>query len=213
MLTLKKIFKTYLLAGTLVLVPIIGTFLILRLIIEWSDALIRSLLPASVHPDSFFGMHIPGLGLLWTLIIILVVGSITHLYVGKKAVELGDRLIGKIPFGRGIYNGMKQLTNTLFHRDQSKFRSVVAVEYPRKGLWMLGFVTSDSSGEIKNIDMRPMVNIFIPTTPNPTSGFLVIVPKEDVKFLSMTVEEAFKFIISGGIIHGKNEACSRNQEV
>jgi uncharacterized membrane protein len=197
---LKKIFKRYMIAGTAVLVPLIGTYLILKFIIISADDLAMSLLPARLHPDELFGKDIPGLGLIATIILILIVGIFTRLYFGKKLVQLGDYIMSKIPLGRGIYSGIKQFMTAILTRSEEKFKSVVAVEYPRKGCWVLGFVTAEPISQIRRIDEKRLLNIFIPTTPNPTSGFLIMVPEEDTRPLDMGIDEAFKLLISGGII-------------
>lgn len=187
-------------AGTAVLVPLIGTYLILKFIILSADDLAISLLPARLHPDELFGKDIPGLGLIATIILILIVGILTRLYFGKKLVQLGDYIMSKIPLGRGIYSGIKQFMSAILTRSEEKFKSVVAVEYPRKGCWVIGFVTAEPIPQIRRIDERRLLNIFVPTTPNPTSGFMIMVPQEDTKPLDMGIDEAFKLLISGGIV-------------
>lgn len=197
---LKKRFKGYLLAGTIVLLPLIGTLLILKTIIIWADELIISLLPSSIQPNVLLGYNIPGIGLIVTFVMIIAVGILTRLYFGRKLVQLGDLAISKIPLGRGIYSAIKKLMATVMGKDNDKFKSVVAIEFPRKGLWSIGFVTGDAIDSIQSFEERKYVNVFVPTTPNPTSGFLVMSPREELKPLTINIESAFKLIISGGII-------------
>mgnify|MGYP001600979765 CR=1 FL=1 len=199
-LELKKKFKGYLLAGTIVLLPLIGTLLILKTIIIWADELIISLLPDRIQPNVLLGYSIPGIGLIVTFVVILAVGVLTRLYFGRKLVQIGDSIISKIPLARGIYSAIKKLMATVMGKDSDRFKSVVAIEFPRKGLWSIGFVTGDAINVVQSFEERKYVNVFVPTTPNPTSGFLVMSPKEELKPLSISIESAFKLIISGGII-------------
>lgn len=198
---LKTIFKKYMIAGTAVLVPLIGTYLILKFIILSIDNMMISLLPLRFQPQQIFGQYVPGLGLIATIILILFMGLLTRLYIGKMLMNMGDRIISKIPLGRGIYSGMKQFVSTVISGRKDKFKSVVVIEYPRKGCWVIGFLTSESMGCVQGLADDTMVNVFVPTTPNPTSGYLAIIPKRDVRRLDIGVDEAFKIIISGGIVH------------
>ncbi len=196
---LKTLVKSWLVAGTAVMVPLIGTYLILKFIILSIDDLFISFMPENLHPSKIFGIDIPGVGLIATIAIILVVGGITRMYVGKTLVGWGDRIIAKIPLGRGIYKSIKQFVSAITSDKSKKFRSVAAVEYPRRGCWMIGFVTGDYEMQTGELRER-MVSIFIPTTPNPTSGFLIYIPREDMRTLPISVEEAFKLIVSAGIV-------------
>lgn len=198
---LKTIFKKYMIAGTAVLVPLIGTYLILKFIILSIDNMAISLLPLRFQPQQIFGQYIPGLGLIATLILILFMGLLTRLYIGRMLMSMGDAIISKIPLGRGIYSGMKQFVATIISGRKDKFKGVVAIEYPRKECWVIGFLTSDSMKCVQDLSDDTMVNVFVPTTPNPTSGYLAIIPKRDVRHLDIGVDEAFKIIISGGIVH------------
>ncbi|MFH1830373.1 MAG: DUF502 domain-containing protein [Pseudomonadota bacterium] len=208
---MKNIFKKYFLAGLAVLLPLVITLLILKFFIVSVDQLVISLLPKRIQPSMLFGIDIPGFGFIITILLILAIGVFTRLYVGRKFVQLGDRIISKIPIGAGIYNAMKQFMGTFISDKDQQFKSVVVVEYPRKGSWVLGFVTKSPGKHILNVDDREWVTIFIPTTPNPTSGFLIMTPAEETRAVDITTDEAFKFIISGGYIQKKNESASLKQ--
>ncbi len=204
MAAIKKFIKRYFLSGLAVLIPVFGTYLILRFIIQSADRLIQSILPLRFHPIELLGINIPGFGLIITITLILFVGLIARLYIGKKLVHLGDRIISKIPFGRSIYSSIKQFTSSILSNTDKRFQSVVLVEYPRKDCWVIGFLTSDTQAGIAKHFASDMVNIFVPTTPNPTSGFLIIVPKSTTIPLNMGIDQAFKLLITGGIIEEKN---------
>jgi uncharacterized membrane protein len=200
---MKSIFKKYFLAGLAVLLPLVITFLILRFLIVWTDELVLSLLPERVWPREFLGVDIPGFGFIVTVVLILLIGMLTRHFIGRKLVHLGDRIISKIPLGAGIYNATKQFMNTFISDKAQQFKSVVVVEYPRRGSWVMGFVTKHPEKHILDVDDREWVTIFIPTTPNPTSGFLIMVPQEETRALDISTDEAFKFIISAGYLQGE----------
>jgi len=198
--TIKNLFKRYFLAGLIVTVPLIGTYLILAFIIEWVDDVMIGLVPQQYRPDVLIGMDIPGLGLIATIVIILLVGFLTRIYFGRKLIQLGDYIISKIPVGRTIYSSIKQFMETVLSGRKREFKGVVMVEYPRKDCWVMGFVTRSPAKYILDIDERRWMTIFIPTTPNPTSGFLIVVPEENTRPVDISTEEAFKFIISAGFV-------------
>lgn len=207
--SLKTLFKKYMLAGTAILVPLIGTYLILKFIIVSADEMMMSVLPTRFQPQALFGHNVPGLGLIATLVLIFIVGILTRLYIGNLVVSIGDKIISKIPLGRSIYGGIKQFMSSILTSNADKFRSVVAVEYPRRECWVLGFLTSDCEDELKGLSNEKMVNVFVPTTPNPTSGFLIMVPVNETKKLDMKIDEAFKLLISGGIIKDDRKALAK----
>ncbi|MBW2560804.1 MAG: DUF502 domain-containing protein [Deltaproteobacteria bacterium] len=199
---LKKIRKSIegvLLTGIAAIIPVGVTLYILHLIIGMMDNLVK-IIPARFHPDQLLSFHIPGLGVIITLILIFTVGLVTKSYLGKKLVSLGERMVGKIPLVRGIYNALKQLVDAVFKDKGQSFKKAVLIEYPRKGLYSIAFVTGVSRGEVQTKTSQKCVNVFVPTTPNPTSGFYIMVPEADTNSLDMTVEEAFTLIISGGIV-------------
>ncbi|MDA2916346.1 DUF502 domain-containing protein [Nitrospinae bacterium AH_259_B05_G02_I21] len=157
------------------------------------------------------GFRIPGLGILATAILIFVVGFITTTFVGGTIVTWGEKVLEKIPLVRTVYGGAKQVVEAVASQQTVAFNQVVMVEYPRKGLYSLAFVTRDSSGEIQQVDDRHLIYLFVPTTPNPTSGMLIAIPKEDVFPLSMTVEEGIKLVMSGGLLEPKTPPSASAQ--
>ncbi|MDO9516356.1 MAG: DUF502 domain-containing protein [Syntrophales bacterium] len=196
---IRKSIKGVFLTGIAAMIPVGVTFYILYLIIGMMNNLVK-FIPARFHPDRLFPFHIPGLGMIITLILIFTIGLVTKSYLGKKLVSLGERLVRKIPLVRGIYNALKQLVDAVFSDKGQSFKKAVLIEYPRKGLYSIAFVTGVSRGEVQVKTSQKCVNIFVPTTPNPTSGFYIMVPEVDMMSLDMTVEEAFTLIISGGIV-------------
>jgi len=196
---MKKKIKSTFLAGIAGIIPIMLTAYILFSLMKMMDNLLK-IIPAEFQPDELLPFHIPGLGVIITLILIFVIGLIIKSYIGNKLVVLGEWFVGKIPFVRGIYQALKQLVDAIFSDKSQSFKKVVLIEYPRRGMYALAFVTSETSGEAQDRTDQKCVNLFIPTTPNPTSGFYIIVPEDDLKHMDMTVEEAFKLIISGGIV-------------
>jgi len=195
--------KNILLTGFIAIIPIGVTIYILYLMIHLMDNLFK-IIPPRFHPDHYLPFPIPGLGVIFTLILIFFVGLVVKSYVGKQFVHLGEWILSKIPFVSGIYNAMKKLAESIFGHKSQSFRRVVLVEYPRKGLFSVAFVTGSTVGELQRKTEANMINLFVPTTPNPTSGFYIMVPESDMINLDMTVEEAFTLIISGGIITPKD---------
>ncbi|MDO8526373.1 MAG: DUF502 domain-containing protein [Deltaproteobacteria bacterium] len=197
---MRSLFKKYFIAGALVLVPIVVTVWILRAVILWCEAFFTALVPLSLQPINLFGIAIPGLGLLFTLLLILMTGMLTRLYLGRKILEWSEKILNRIPFGSSIYSAMKQFMNAVVSSPEASLRQVVLVEYPRRGSFMIGFVTGNTPAIIEKKLGQKSVNIFIPTSPNPTSGFLIIVPMENVTPIDIPADQAFKLIISGGAI-------------
>jgi len=192
--------KNYFFTGLLLVVPVALTFLVVRWLVHLMDSMLISVLPGALHPDLRFGLSIPGVGLVATLLLILAIGMLAANIFGRSLVNFSERMVDRIPVVKGIYMLFKQVSDTVFNRDRGAFRQVVLIEYPRKGIWAVAFVTGVSSGEVQNVTAKKLVNIFVPTTPNPTSGFYILVPEEDIIPLTMTVEEAFKLVISGGMV-------------
>lgn len=214
---MRKNLKSIFLTGIAAIIPVGVTFYILYLIIGLMNNLVK-IIPARFHPDHFLPFHIPGLGVIITLILIFTVGLVTKSYLGTKLVSLGERMVSKIPLVSGIYHALKQFVDAVFSDKGQSFKRAVLIEYPRKGLYSIAFVTGVAKGEVQVKTSQRCVNIFVPTTPNPTSGFYIMVPEGDTIPLDMTVEEAFTLIISGGIvspgdvrqISGKGEAHADN---
>ena len=195
---LRNVFIT----GLLITLPIALTWFILQFLLKNFDALspvfTRMLIQLGAPiPEGF---RIPFLGLMVTLLIVLAVGWLTTNFFGKKLFELGELMIENIPFVRRIYKGSKQVVSSIAQADTSTFRKVVLIEFPRRGLLAIGFVTGESRGEVQRITRENMLNVFVPTMPNPTSGFLIFSPPEELTEVSMTIEEGIKYVVSGGIV-------------
>jgi len=197
---LRMKFKTYFLAGLLVVGPIGLTFALVQWIVNQLDRLLMTLIPATYHPDKLIGFHIPGLGLVCSALLILLVGMLAANYLGAKLVGYSEQMMYKIPLVKSIYTLFKQVADTTFGKERKGFRKVVLIEYPRRDIWAIGFVTGETGAEIQAQIKKPLINVFVPTTPNPTSGFYILVPQEDTITLAMSVEEAFKLVVSGGMV-------------
>ena len=185
--------RNYFIAGIVVLVPIGITLYLTRFFISISSKLI----PNELNPNSYLPFAIPGLEILLAIIFITIIGSLSLSFIGKKILKIFNDILKRIPILRTIYSAIGQMTETLAPKKGSK-KSVVLVEYPRKGSWAVGFATRENDGEISKKTNTNLINVFVPTTPNPTSGFLLMVPKDEVIYLDMTFEEASKFIVSAG---------------
>lgn len=191
--------KKYLLTGLIVVVPITITLYIIQGLIGIMDDFL-SFVPDAYHPDTLLGFHLPGLGLVLVTLLVFLIGLLTHSYVGNKTVQIWDLLIGRIPLVRNIYQAIKQFTEAVFSTTGSHFKQVVMLEFPRPGLYSIGFLAGPAGGELETRAGQPVMSIFIPCTPNPTTGYYVLVPEKDLMCLDMTVEEAFKLIVSGGLV-------------
>ena len=192
--------RNYFFTGVVVLIPIGFTLYLTKILISISSKLI----PSEINPNSYLHFSIPGLEIFLTIIFITFVGGLSLSFLGKKFLQIVDDLFKKIPILRTIYSAIGQMTHS-FTQKKKKKKSVVLVEYPRKGTWAVGFATKDNKGEIKNKTKKNLVNVFVPTTPNPTSGFLLMFPKEDVIYLNISFEEASKFIVSAGTSNPKTK--------
>ena len=195
---LRNVFIT----GLLITLPIALTWFILQFLLKNFDALspVFTHMLIQLGAPITEGYRIPFLGLVVTLLIVLTVGWFTTNFFGKKLFELGELLIEKIPFVRRIYKGSKQVVSSIAEADTSTFRKVVLLEFPRRGLLAIGFVTGESLGEVQQVTQANMLNVFVPTMPNPTSGFLIFSPPEELTEVSMTIEEGIKYVVSGGIV-------------
>jgi len=194
-------FRRYLIAGLLVWLPIWVTLLVIKFIVDVLDGTLK-LLPNNYQPDNLLGMHIPGLGLLLSLLIVFFTGMLVTNIIGRHLVRYWETIVSKIPLVRTIYISVKQVLDTLFSSQGKSFRQVLLVEYPRKEIWSLAFLTGDVSDIISQHSTlgEELLTVFIPTTPNPTSGFLLMVPTSQVKELDISVDEALKMIISLGVV-------------
>ena len=185
--------RNYFIAGIVVLIPI-GVTIYLTLLLA---SISSKILPKEINPNHYLPYNIPGVEIVMSIILITFIGFISLSFIGKKLLEMFNNILKKIPILRTIYSAIVQMTET-FTKNDNKKKSVVLVEYPRKGSWAVGFATKDNTGEISTKTKRQLINVFVPTTPNPTSGFLLMFPKEDVIHLDLTFEEASKFIVSAG---------------
>jgi len=185
--------RNYFITGAIVLIPIGITIYLTLFIVEISS----SFLPKTINPNSYLPIDIPGIEILITIILITLIGGLSLSFLGKKFLEFFNNMLKKIPILRTIYSAVGQLTESFTKSDGSK-KSVVILEYPRRGIWVVGFATKENTGEISKKTNEELVNIFVPTTPNPTSGFLLMVPKKDIVYLDMSFEEASRFIVSAG---------------
>ena len=180
-------------AGVVVLIPIGITIYFTLFIVSISS----KILPKEINPNNYLPYNIPGVEIIIAVALITLIGWLSLSFIGKRLLNLLNNILKRIPILRTIYSAIVQMTET-FTKDDGKKKSVVLVEYPRKGSWAVGFATKENSGEIANKIKKDLVNVFVPTTPNPTSGFLLMFPKEDVIYLDLTFEEASKFIVSAG---------------
>lgn len=195
MSTLRK----YIIAGLLVWLPLAATVAIIKLVIDLLDKTIL-LLPPEWQPATILGFSIPGFGVIFAVSVLFLTGMLAANLFGRRLVGLWEAILNRIPLVRTIYNSVKQISTTLFDDKGKSFRKVVMLEYPRKGIWSIGFLSNDNVGtEIDDIP-EGLAAVFVPTTPNPTSGFIIMAPRETITELDMTVEEGFKFIISMGVI-------------
>ncbi|MCR4300398.1 MAG: DUF502 domain-containing protein [Sulfuricaulis sp.] len=190
--------RRYLVAGLLIWVPLGVTLLIVKFLVDLMDRTLL-LLPVSIQPETLLGFRIPGLGLVLTAIVVLATGMIATNLFGMQLFTIGERILQRIPLVRSIYASVKQVTQSMFSSGKS-FSKVVLVEYPRKGMWSLAFQTGSGADEIKSKTGQEIVNIFIPTTPNPTSGFFLMISRSDVIELDMTVDQGLKMLLSVGVV-------------
>ena len=190
--------RRYLMAGLLVWVPLGVTLLIVAFLVDLMDQTLR-LLPESLQPENLLGFRIPGLGAVLTAVIVFVTGMIVTNLFGMQLFNIGERILQRIPLVRSIYASVKQVTESMFSSGKS-FRKVVLVEYPRKGMWSLAFQTGTGAEEVRDKTGRDVANVFIPTTPNPTSGFFLMVPRDDVIELDMSVDQGLKMLLSVGVV-------------
>lgn len=191
--------KRWVIAGLLVWIPLVATVWVMQLLIQFLD---RSLLlvPSQWRPEQLLGFEVPGIGIVLSLVLILVTGFLAANFIGKRVVRLGESLLARIPLVRTIYSSVKRLTETVLDEDSTSFRKVLLVEWPRRQLWTLAFQTGNPVHAVQNETGEEMLTIFVPTTPNPTSGFIMFARREEVVELDMTVEDAVRMVISLGAV-------------
>ena len=192
--SLTLILRNYFITGVVVLIPIGFTLYLTKFIIGISSKII----PENINPNNYLPYAIPGIEILISVIFITIVGGLSLSFLGKRILKLIDDLFKRIPVLRTIYSAIVQMTETFSNKDDSGKKSVVLIEYPRKGVWAVGFATKENKSEMAEKTNKKLINVFVPTTPNPTSGFLLMFPKDEVIYLDLTFEEASKFIVSAG---------------
>ena len=196
---MRRFVRRYVIAGLLVWVPIVVTVLVVRFILDLMDQTLL-LLPASVRPETLIGIHIPGLGLVLAVLLLIFTGMLVSNIIGRSLVGLWEDLMNRIPFVRALYSGVKSFSTTILSNQGNSFKKVLLIEYPRQGIWSIGFQTAGDVPLISQHTGEPQVCVFIPTTPNPTSGFIMMVPRSQAIELEMSVDAAMKMIVTLGVV-------------
>lgn len=192
--------RAYLLAGIVITAPISITFYLAWLFVSFVDSKVTPLIPAAYNPTTYLPFGLPGLGLVIVIAALTLIGALSAGFFGRMLMRFYERLLSRMPVLRSVYSASKQIIETVVAHQSTAFREAVLVEYPRRGIWCIGFLTGVTRGEVQNLTDEEVLNVFLPTTPNPTSGFLLFVPRRDLIVLDMTIEEALKMVISGGIV-------------
>jgi len=197
-----KRLRNYFISGLLFWIPLALSVLVIKFFLE----VVNNIVPARFLPESLLNLdtNIPGSGIALVVLIILITGALVTNILGRKIVELWERILNKIPGFRNIYNALKKISSTVLNTSSESFRKAFLIQYPSKGIWVIAFQSGDYKGEVENIIGEDVINLFVPTTPNPTSGFFVMMPKKDAYELNMSVEEAFKLVISAGVVTPEN---------
>ena len=193
-------FRSRFFAGILITVPITLTVYLVWVVVHSVDNMVASVLPHQWNPNTYLPFDVPGLGLIIFFVSMVMIGAVTASFLGRFFHRRFERILNRLPVVRGIYSAIKQIMDTVFSQRSQAFREAVLVEYPRRDLWTIAFITGETKGEVKNLHEDEIINIYVPTTPNPTSGFLLFVPKSEVILLNMSVDEALKMVISTGIV-------------
>lgn len=199
--------RRYLVAGLLVWVPLVITIVVVRGLVDFMDRSLL-LLPKAWRPEAWLGYSIPGLGLLLTVTVVIITGLLAANIFGRRIVAAWEALLSRIPLIRHIYGSVKQVAETIFASNGEAFRKVLLIEYPRKGIWTLAFQTGIASGEIQRRTEAEVITVFVPTTPNPTSGFIMMIPRNEVTELEMSVEDALKLVVSLGVVAPREPGTS-----
>ena len=197
-----KRLRNYFISGLLFWIPLALSVLVIKFFLE----VINNLVPSRLLPESLLNLDttIPGSGIILVILIILITGALVTNILGRKIVDLWEKALNKIPGFRNIYNALKKISSTVLNTSSDSFRKAFLIQYPSKGIWVIAFQSGDYKGEVKDVIGGEVINLFVPTTPNPTSGFFVMMPKKDAYELQMTVEEAFKLVISAGVVTPEN---------
>jgi uncharacterized membrane protein len=188
--------RRYFVAGLLVWLPILATYFILRLVVRLVNGIV-AIIPANYHPLALFGQHVPGFGLIVTIVVVFLTGLLATNFIGHRLIHLWERILARIPLVRSIYSATKQVSHSILSPSSNSFSRAVLIQFPRPGLWSVGFQTNSNFTPLSNDENY---TIFIPTSPNPTSGFMVIVSPDEIKPLDISIEEAFRMIISVGVV-------------
>lgn len=200
LVTFRGRLKAYFFAGVLVTAPLGITFYVSWIFIKWVDSKVTSLLPTVYNPETYLPIYIPGIGLIIVCIALTFIGALTAGIIGRFWFRTSEKILSRMPVIRSIHSAIKQIFETVLSNQSNAFREVVLFEYPRRGSWAMGFITGQTKGEVQDITKDEVVNVFLPTTPNPTSGYLLFIPRRELVMLSMSVEEGIKMVVSGGIV-------------
>ena len=187
--------------GIIVVAPVVITLYLIWTVVKFIDTRVVPLVPEAYNPSTYLGQDIPGFGVVIFLVVTAIIGSLTKGLFGRQIIRVWENLISRTPVVRSVYSGLKQIVETVLSQTNSNFQQACMIEYPRRGIWAIAFISTSSSGEVlEQSGETDMVSVFLPTTPNPTSGFLLFVPRKDVVVLSMSVEDAAKLVISAGLV-------------
>lgn len=201
---MKRLLQRWLLAGLIIWLPIVTTVLAVRFLVDLLDGTVL-LLPAAWRPETLLGVHIPGFGVFVAIVVVMATGALGANWLGSRLLRGGESLVARVPLVRSVYSGMKRLAETVFSEKGHAFREVLMLEYPRPGLWTLGFRTGEAPAEVNQHTGRRMATVYVPTTPNPTSGFVVMANEDELVRLSMSVEDALQLIISMGAVRPRDK--------
>lgn len=203
--------RNYFLTGLVIVMPVTITIYLTLGIIRFVDDRVKPFIPKTYNPDTYLPFDIPGVGLVFAVTVIMVLGFLTATLLGRSLVQMGEMIVSRTPFISTIYNGSKQILETVVSQGNKSFKHAGLIEYPRKGLWAIVFLSTDAKGEMsEKLPVDDMVSVFLPTTPNPTSGFLLYVPRKDINILDMSVEDAAKLVISAGLVMPDTDAKGAN---
>lgn len=189
------------LAGVVVIAPIGLTVWLIWTVVGWIDGWVLPFVPTRFNPEQYIGINLRGVGVIFFLLFTIVIGWVAKGWVGRSLLRMGESMVARMPVVRSIYHGAKQIAETVFAQQEQSFDRACLIEYPRKGLWAIGFISTSAKGEVaRRVGEQELTSVFLPTTPNPTSGFLLFVPQDQIIYLEMTVEEAAKLVISAGLV-------------
>ena len=199
--TLMQRLRSNFFTGIIIVAPVVITIYLIWTVVTFIDARVVPLVPAPYNPSTYLGQDIPGFGVVIFLVSTAIIGSLAKGLFGRQVIRVWENLIGRTPVVRSVYSGLKQIVETVLSQSSTNFQNACMIEYPRKGIWAIAFISTDSKGEVlQKTGEDEMLSVFLPTTPNPTSGFLLFVPRKDVVILDMTVEDAAKLVISAGLV-------------